>query len=60
MASNDEDNAQLAFKELIYPVDPKVEKILGAGQYLLLNKPNVDKLKVPISGEMLNRQDRFF
>ena len=59
MASNDENNAQLEFKELIYPVDSKVE-ILGTGQYLLLNKPNVDKLKVPISGEMLNRQDRFF
>ena len=43
MASNDGNNAQLEFKELIYPVDSKKEKILGTGQYMLLNKPSVDK-----------------
>jgi hypothetical protein len=54
-STNEENQIAVEFSGMVHPLDMTMSEILESGQYLLLNKQRVDKLRVPISQEAATR-----
>ena len=54
-AQNLENNLKMTFTGPVHPIDMSVEEIMKSGHYLLMNRQNVEQLKIECNQEENNR-----